>query len=1234
MLKIAKWNSSSGKTLNTYTNLNIDQKINSIENTMKSLMNKNTVVYSNHSKTSDTLSNGICSLTINSINKSFIFTYAKNNITISPLNNSITNLQFINEISVDDLITAKNIMNNQYLIDTFSNINNILEIYQKYVKIENETVMINKLLINGVDIEKELSDLNRYVDRYIEDADVKFEVINESILNLNNNTITVNEEISDINDKYTEFREEFKNHTHDGQYVKPVDIEELRTKMTGIEYNKVKIGTVEEEEVYEINTSIDHDLKVNGYINGIDITKLLKLENDALIIKDILSFNSLINLVSSDDKLIIRFPNDNSIVFESSGIISSVTSKSNKFYYDNFLTKQMLIDDEDIIDILFNKITDENGNTTSSPKKSAVEQIFDIIDFGLTILDTAATVGPMIAQIKKFGWTGYLYKTFGIVSSKSGGYIPLELLTNTVMTRSVIIDDSTNTDNVESYESPNYEDVDEDFNEFQYVANLFPSIDKIFASLKRYYSNVEKGQRTNYLGLLLVDAQIHDKLMNHTHDEFALIDHVHSYNDLTDVPETFTPSEHTHSFSSLTDIPETFTPAEHNHDDKYSPLNHTHTDLTLNTLNNMPIIGNTDLITTYPFIPTVGWYPFNIMQNLDFHNQTKSGYIWRLCAYSDKDFQILNNGTVRLTIDKYGVYINKNLRCDTINGINTSNISLNTHKHSYNDLNDIPETFTPSEHTHSFTSLTDIPETFTPSEHTHSFTSLTDIPDTFPPAEHNHDTLYSKLDHSHILFNQSTLCLISDFQNTTFVIGNSNINDKGAHIAFSKSTIDPYLYLKVIGGSQLSIYKDRATFDGDLNVTSLNGITPSNISLNGHTHTQYSLTSHTHTLFDNDLTISTNDITTKLNIGQSGCLTFNNWDDDPVLSIDVDGGTSLDISKDKVEYLGNLTVKTLNGITPSDISLNTHTHTEFNNDLTINGKLNGFSIKPYEPYHQNQFICDYNGATDIGHQLLFHYYSESNHYYKRSIYLRCDDEYALNIDTNYYGTFNESIKNLFSFGYLKDGSTEEGVAAMKNATYIKLKHRDSTANYDWMLAVQNNHDLIFYSYSGARVGYLSSSGSGGKINTTITHNAPIVESLNNYEIGSPVFMSGHVYRYGEGTYVEETTSTDCISSVKSTGTYKEFLGIVVNKHKSGDKVTIGDVVKYDVEINQETVDFATHGDYYFRVDDSSKYKIGDTVLYDGSIVDDDVPITNKIIKSTIGSITGIINEHYVSVFKS
>ena len=47
-----------------------------------------------------------------------------------------------------------------------------------------------------------------------------------------------------------------------------------------------------------------------------------------------------------------------------------------------------------------------------------------------------------------------------------------------------------------------------------------------------------------------------------------------------------------------------------------SNTDHTHTDLTLNTLNDMPIIGKTDFLTTYPFIPTVGWYPFKIMMNL------------------------------------------------------------------------------------------------------------------------------------------------------------------------------------------------------------------------------------------------------------------------------------------------------------------------------------------------------------------------------------------------------------------------------------------------------------------------------------------------------------------------------------------------------------------------------------------------------------------------------------------
>ena len=56
----------------------------------------------------------------------------------------------------------------------------------------------------------------------------------------------------------------------------------------------------------------------------------------------------------------------------------------------------------------------------------------------------------------------------------------------------------------------------------------------------------------------------------------ALPIYTHSYNDLTNIPDTFPPSEHTHSFTSLTDIPDSFPPSEHNHDTLYSTINHTH----------------------------------------------------------------------------------------------------------------------------------------------------------------------------------------------------------------------------------------------------------------------------------------------------------------------------------------------------------------------------------------------------------------------------------------------------------------------------------------------------------------------------------------------------------------------------------------------------------------------------------------------------------------------------------
>lgn len=53
-------------------------------------------------------------------------------------------------------------------------------------------------------------------------------------------------------------------------------------------------------------------------------------------------------------------------------------------------------------------------------------------------------------------------------------------------------------------------------------------------------------------------------------DGFATADHVHSFNDLTDIPDAFPPSSHTHGWGELTGIPQTFPPSEHDHDDRYA----------------------------------------------------------------------------------------------------------------------------------------------------------------------------------------------------------------------------------------------------------------------------------------------------------------------------------------------------------------------------------------------------------------------------------------------------------------------------------------------------------------------------------------------------------------------------------------------------------------------------------------------------------------------------------------
>ena len=132
---------------------------------------------------------------------------------------------------------------------------------------------------------------------------------------------------------------------------------------------------------------------------------------------------------------------------------------------------------------------------------------------------------------------------------------------------------------------------------------------------------------------------------------------------------------------------------------------------------------------------------------------------------------------------------------------------------------------------------------------------------------------------------------------------------------------------------------------------------------------------------------------------------------------------------------------------------------------------------------------------------------------------------------------------------------------------------------------------------------------------------------------SPVFSTGNVYSLQNGKYVNETSPTNCIPAVKTTGTYKEFIGVCVAKHESGYKATIGELIKQDIEILQDTIDFATHGDFYFRVINTDDYEVGDTILFDGNKLSDDLVITTKILNSIVGKVTGKIDEHLLAVFK-
>ena len=89
----------------------------------------------------------------------------------------------------------------------------------------------------------------------------------------------------------------------------------------------------------------------------------------------------------------------------------------------------------------------------------------------------------------------------------------------------------------------------------------------------------------------------------------------------------------------------------------------------------------------------------------------------------------------------------------------------------------------------------------------------------------------------------------------------------------------------------------------------------------------------------------------------------------------------------------------------------------------------------------------------------------------------------------------------------------------------------------------------------------------------------------------------------------------------------EFVGVCV--------AFVGSDGSYKNEPDADTKSllFATHGDFYFNVDDASRYKTGDIIMLDHNVVTDDMVVTGKVLRSIVGRVTGKINRTTVAVIR-
>ena len=122
----------------------------------------------------------------------------------------------------------------------------------------------------------------------------------------------------------------------------------------------------------------------------------------------------------------------------------------------------------------------------------------------------------------------------------------------------------------------------------------------------------------------------------------------------------------------------------------------------------------------------------------------------------------------------------------------------------------------------------------------------------------------------------------------------------------------------------------------------------------------------------------------------------------------------------------------------------------------------------------------------------------------------------------------------------------------------------------------------------------------------------------NQEEDIQAFSQEYLPEKGTFEWIESTEDDriDCICSVVSEGTYKNFVGIITM-----------------IDIDNHSLTFASGGDFLMYVSNSDDYEIGDTILFDGTKLDEDLPITQKIQKSIVGSVVSKISKNTVAIFK-